>query len=130
MNWFCNAALCAACAAIVSPVYAAPSSGVAYLYQPLDLAGFSVVTSDEELPALLYLDEYYGIASVEEHEPLADGVLAELYYPNGNVVVISSGAASKGGVSPAQSETAPFVADTCKAEAFETGFPYLIAAGD
>lgn len=101
-----------------------------YLYTPVDPDGFTVVTHDDQLPILQYLDYQYGIADVTEHPALPEGVLAEVTYANGNTTVIEGGGQASSAYTPAQDGSFPPVANTCSADALSTGSPYVITSDD
>lgn len=110
----------------------AMAASQAYTYYPVDPSGFVVTTSDDQLPALEYLEYYYGIGLVETHPGLAPGVLAELVYGNGNVIEIDG--AAQGGfhslVRPQQAGNYPPIANSCEADELSSGFPYVITGAD
>jgi len=119
-----------ASAVLSCAAFAHAKSVETYLYTPVDPSGFTVVTHDDELPILQYMDLHYGIAEISEHPALSEGVLAEVTYANGNTTVIDGSVQGSSTYGPAQTGSFPPIANTCSADELSAGSPYVITSDD
>lgn len=96
--------------------HAGESADQWYRYTPNLPDGYSISTNDSDLPALLFLQERYGIGEVVPCSPLPEGILAQIIYPDGHTRTISNRqqrSAKTRTTSPSQVASFPLIADDC-----------------
>ncbi|MBI1389040.1 MAG: hypothetical protein GC154_11385 [bacterium] len=109
---------------------AAAPGGAFHLYTSLNPNGFSVITADQELPILLYLQSEYGLIDAGVCDPPPRGILAQVIYANGRVIDIPQASAGTSTLaSPLQDEAYPAGLDAC-GDLNGAAFPYAIVSAD